>query len=275
MPSPATPVPRGALPSAVPVVARPDGRFQVGSAPRSAVVLRTPPVVAGPWGGPGRPAHPGAEEGRAWSVYDRSGPDPAERMALRAQAGVAVVGSPRTADVLLQLLADAGVGRLLCERPQAVPAGTRTAGRPGDPGAADVVVLLDEHSARPVLADGLVADGVAHLSVVLRDTDALVGPMVLPGRSACLRCVDRWRTDADPVWPAVRDALSRTAPRPTDAATAATVAGVAALQVLSHLDGALPAALGCTLELLLPEGRVRRRGWGPHPGCGCVELPVP
>jgi bacteriocin biosynthesis cyclodehydratase domain-containing protein len=176
--------------------------------------------------------------------------------------------------VLLELLAASGIGRLSCDRPEAVPARLRTGRAAADGGPADVVVLVDEHTARPVVADGLLADGVVHLSVVLRDTDALVGPLVVPGRSACLRCVDRWRTDADPGWPVTREALSRGPRRPVDAATVHAVTGLAALQVLSHLDGAEPAALGASLELLLPEGRVRRRGWGPHPDCGCVNLPA-
>lgn len=270
MPSPTHRTPSRPIPRGVPVLARPDGRFQVGSTPRSAVVLPLAPARSAET--PGDTAGP---EGHAWWAYDPTGPAPGERMLRRARASVAVAGSPATADALLDLLADAGVGRLLCDRPQAVPGRARPAGRPDDHGPADVVVLLDEHTARPVLADGLLADGVAHLSVVLRDTDALIGPLVVPGRSACLRCLERWRTDVDPLWPATQEALSRSPSRPADAASTRALAGLAALQVLSHLDGARPAALGATLELLLPEGRVRQRGWSPHPACGCVDLPVP
>jgi bacteriocin biosynthesis cyclodehydratase domain-containing protein len=253
------------LPRGVPVLVRPDGRFLVGSTPRSAVVQSSPPA-------PPVEERPPSDEADAWAAYDRAGsPD---RLTGRGRASVAVVGSARTADVLLEVLAAAGVGRLVCDRPEAVPARVRRTGNPADSGPADVAVLLDEHTARPVAADGLLADGVVHLSVVVRDTDALIGPLVLPGRSACLRCVDRWRTDADPCWPATRDGLSHGPRRPVDAATAHTVAGLAALQVLSHLDGVPATTVGASLELLLPEGRVRARGWAPHPDCGCVDLPL-
>ena len=262
MPSPTT---TRVLPRGVPVLARPDGRFLVGSTPRSAVVQSSPPA-------PPVDERSTCDEADAWAAYDRDGsPD---RLTGRSRASVAVVGSPRTADVLLEVLAAAGVGRLVCDRPEAVPPRVRRTGNPADSGPTDVVVLVDEHAARPVVADGLLADGVVHLSVVLRDTDALIGPLVLPGRSACLRCVDRRRTDADPWWPLTRDGLCRGPRRPADAATAHAVAGLAALQVLSHLDGVPATAVGACLELLLPEGRVRARGWAPHPGCGCVDLPL-
>jgi len=143
-------------------------------------------------------------------------------------------------------------------------------------GPTDLVVLVDHHAARSAASQGLLAEDVPHLSVVLRDTDALVGPLVVPGRTACLRCLDLHRTDADPGWPLALDQL--TAPRAgggyEETATATLLAGLVALQVLAHLDGLVPPAHGATLEVLLPEGVVQVRRWVPHPECGCVDLPV-
>ncbi|MEZ0164704.1 hypothetical protein AB2L27_07985 [Kineococcus sp. LSe6-4] len=252
------------VPAGVPVVRRPDGLVQVGASPRTAV-LHTGEDGIGPPGGTG--ADGLTDEVLAWAVYDPAGPAPAVRARGRERAAVAVAGSSAVVDALVPLLAAAGVGRLVCDRP--LP-GTTPSQRP-----ADLLVLVAEHAADPVVLDGVQADGVPHLSVVLRDTDALVGPLVLPGRSACLRCLDRWRTDADPLWPDVRTALVDGPRRPTDAATAGVLAGLVALQVLAHLDGGRATAVGATLELLLPEGRVRYRWWRPHPACGCVDLPVP
>jgi hypothetical protein len=48
------------------------------------------------------------------------------------------------------------------------------------------------------------------------------------------------------------------------------VAAQAAQQSLALIDGAgLPAAVGGTLELALPDWRWRRRSWQLHPACGC------
>lgn len=241
---------------------RPDGLLQVGSSPRTAVLHADVGPALGPGGRPGT-----SEELLAWGAYDPGGPSPADRARGRERATVAVAGSTAVVDALVPLLVASGVGRLLCDRPLT---GTTPSERP-----ADLLVLVADHAADPVACDGVQADGVPHLSVVLRDTDALVGPLVLPGRSACLRCLDRWRSDDDPCWAAVRTALVAAAARPADAAAAQVVAGLAALQVLAHLDGGRAATVGATLEVLLPEGRVRYRWWRPHPACGCVDLPVP
>jgi len=60
-----------------------------------------------------------------------------------------------------------------------------------------------------------------------------------------------------------------------ETALATTAAGLAALQVLTHLDGVVrPDAVGRTLEVSLPHGAVRRRSWSPHAGCGCNRFDV-
>ncbi|WP_432544760.1 hypothetical protein [Kineococcus sp. SYSU DK002] len=264
-PRPSRP-PASLVPPGVPVLRRRDGLVQVGSSPRSARLhpAQDPPRTADA----GSRGLDVPDEVWAWSAYDRDGAAPRARSRRRARSAVAVSGSAATVEAVVAVLADAGVGRLLCDRP--LP-GTTTGSRQ----PADLLVLVHDHTADPVEADGVLADGVPHLSVVLRDTDAVVGPLVLPGRSACLRCLDRWRTDADPAWPEQRSALLRSAPRPADAATTRVVAGLAGLQVLSHLDGMVASTVGASLEVLLPEGRVRQRWWRPHPACGCVDLPVP
>ncbi|WP_432523624.1 hypothetical protein [Kineococcus sp. SYSU DK006] len=283
----ALPPPPATTPTGLPVARRPGGLLQIGSTPRSATVLGPrvpgaagvgPAATAGvePLGLPGRPAGGAGVEARlvadasAWAALDPAGPPPVQRFAARAAAAVAVVGGGRTARLLLQLLDDAGIGTLVTEDPVALPPARA---RPAAP--ADLVVLITHHAAHAVRADGLLADGVPHLSVVLRDTDAVVGPLVVPGRSACLRCLDLHVTDADPGWPAVVDAFVHGPGWVEESATARAVAGLAGLQVLAHLDGAGAGAVGATLELLLPEGTVRQRWWSAHPQCGCVDLPLP
>jgi len=191
------------------------------------------------------------------------------------------VGSRRGA-AAESVAAEVAVPAARTARPsRAAPAGGRAGTRPAGPapgrvGPTDLVVLVDHHAARSAATQGLLAEDVPHLSVVLRDTDALVGPLVVPGLTACLRCLDLHRTDADPGWPLALDQLS--APGSgggyEETATATLLAGLVALQVLAHLDGLVPPARGATLEVLLPEGVVQVRRWVPHPECGCVDLPV-
>ena len=55
----------------------------------------------------------------------------------------------------------------------------------------------------PDLADGLMRDRVPHLAAWAGEAIGVVGPLVRPRRSACLRCVDRRKADADPQWPMI------------------------------------------------------------------------
>jgi bacteriocin biosynthesis cyclodehydratase domain-containing protein len=133
-------------------------------------------------------------------------------------------------------------------------------------------VLVHGAAADSVEAEALVTAGVPHLAVVVRERGLLVGPLVLPGRAPCLRCLDLHRTDRDPAWPTVLAQLTapQRPPVPEEAASALLAASLAALQVLGHLDGRVrPAALGATLEVELPDGLISRRPWSAHPGCAC------
>jgi hypothetical protein len=127
-----------------------------------------------------------------------------------------------------------------------------------------------------VLDELAVADcqrrGVAHLVAEVREQVGVVGPLVLPGRSSCLRCLDLTRTDRDPGWPVLAAQLATPATGDAcDSVLALSVAAQACQQVLALLDEVVaPATLEGTLELALPDWRWRRRSWPAHPACGCA-----
>lgn len=150
--------------------------------------------------------------------------------------------------------------------------------------APDVVVTAATDAVDPVAALALVAADVPHLPVVSREADCVVGPFVAPPvpgpaqrqpPAPCLRCLDLHRAAADPAWPTVLAQL--TAPHrppvtgPT-AAVAAVAAGLAAAEVLAHLDGDRPRTVGAQYEVPVPDAVPRRRVWAAHPECGCAAL---
>jgi bacteriocin biosynthesis cyclodehydratase domain-containing protein len=145
--------------------------------------------------------------------------------------------------------------------------------RPPAPGEAPHVTVY-ARADQPTVVAALTpeARNVPHLALGVRGDLAIVGPLVLPGQTACLHCVYLHRCDRDTGWPAVAAQLAaETADAQCSAAVAALAAGVAALQVLTHLDGGEPDALSASLELGSPTALVRRRNWTPHPRCGCLH----
>lgn len=168
--------------------------------------------------------------------------------------------------------------RLLAPR-----ARVRTAPGPGgllaDP--PDVVVTVATDAPDPATALSLLGADVPHLPVVTREADALVGPFVRPDRPGagplpCLRCLDLHRAAADAAWPVVLAQLvgsrrGEAAAEPP-AALAAVAGGLAAAEVLAHLDGGAPRTLGAQYEIPVPSVAPRLSRWAAHPECGCAAL---
>jgi hypothetical protein len=140
----------------------------------------------------------------------------------------------------------------------------------------DLAVLTDDYP--PELPGTLVAGAVAHLTAAASEAIGVVGPLVIPGRTACLSCVDLARSDRDPAWPLILAQASGRASRPAACAAvlAAAVAAQATAQALAYLDQAAPGAvvINGTLELVLPDWQWRRRSWAPHPRCRCSRRPA-
>ena len=135
----------------------------------------------------------------------------------------------------------------------------------------DLAVLTDGYPAE--LPAQLMAARVPHLAASAREAIGVVGPLVLPGESACLSCVELARSDRDPAWPFILAQLAGQAAQPVAcAATLVTaVAAQAVSQLLSCLDLAQPAqaVINATLELVSPGWQWRRRSWPKHDHCRC------
>jgi len=163
----------------------------------------------------------------------------ARTLARRQAAYVRVHGASRTGACVASFLAASGVGHVSCTDPEPAepgdlaPAGLILAdlGSPRQEGAAraveraapevrtgddggvpDLVVLTG--SALPDLGRHLLRDRVPHLALRTGEAIGVVGPLVQPGRSACLSCVDLRKTEADPQWPKILAQATFTRPRP-------------------------------------------------------------
>ena len=230
----------------------------------------------------------------------------ARTLARRRAAFVRVHGAGRTGACVASLLAASGVGHVTCTDPEPAgpadlaPAGLIQAdlGAPRQDGAAraisraapevrtrdddavpDLVVLTE--LTLPDLIEQLMRDRVPHLVLRAAEAIGVVGPLVQPGRSACLRCVDLRKADRDPQWPKVlaQATFTRAQPQACDTVLAAMTAAVTSAQALAFIDragvaGSRPATANGTLEVVLPDWQWRRRTWASHPACGCGAFPA-
>ena len=126
-----------------------------------------------------------------------------------------------------------------------------------------------------VLLTALMRDRVPHLVVHADEAVGVVGPLVVPGRWACVRCVDLSKAARDPAWPRILAQASGMSGGPAatqacDTVLAAATAALATAQALTLIDQVgEPAAANGTLEVVLPDWQWQRRGWPPHSACTC------
>jgi hypothetical protein len=239
------------------------------------------------------------------ALATRHGAVAAEILNARRHCAVAIHGAGRVAAHVAALLAAAGIGRVHLvdgddvRLHQAMPGGlgpddegrrfavaASAAVRRAAPEAETTALPMGERPDLVVLAidepidgdqrDALHARDCAHLAVRLGPDHGAVGPLVIPGLTSCLRCGDLHRHDRDPAWTtlAVQLTVARRHGRASDVGVATVIAGITALQALAYLDGGDPAVIDGTLELHLPDWRIRRRSWPAHPDCDCGRAPT-
>lgn len=73
-----------------------------------------------------------------------------------------------------------------------------------DPADVGVVIIAGQLWPDGKLQHVLHLRQLTHLPVGIRDGHAVLGPVVQPGKTACLTCLDTARTGADPQWPLLR-----------------------------------------------------------------------
>lgn len=269
---------RYALDPVLPVLLRPDGAVQIGWDPRRAVLVRPPDGMnaaglAGVLRAMSAPATRAELRSLATVPFD-------EVLDGLLAAGVARELPPARAGRCLSIrvhgagpLSDLLAEGLRCSGARVSRAGHGTAAVAVN--GVDLVVLADSLAADPRLVRDLQAARVPHLPVLMRDGAGVVGPLVIPGHSSCLCCVDLYRTDRDPAWPALaaqlRDVVG-SGDRATVLATVALAMGQLQ-QIIAAVHGRVaapaPATLNATVEVDVAAQSIVARRWPRHPLCGC------
>jgi bacteriocin biosynthesis cyclodehydratase domain-containing protein len=138
---------------------------------------------------------------------------------------------------------------------------------------ATVLVLANAHHPDVPADPGSDRLDRPHLHVGVRGDRALIGPLVVPGHSSCLRCWHLHRRDADPHWPVVRVQWSHAGKADTAAdpllvrLAAAHAATLLRAWIDEPDDSRRWVDQAVELRMANPVGRTVPRP--PHPLCGC------
>ncbi|HEY5187240.1 MAG TPA: hypothetical protein VIM19_20615 [Actinomycetes bacterium] len=196
-----------------------------------------------------------------WALLRGGTAGAARALGRRRAARVAVAGTGRVARAVADLLGAAGVGQVAEQ----------------DPATGDTLAVLcsdDGALVPPQLSDRLLLAGVAHLVAETYETLGSVGPLVVPGRSACLRALPGPAPPRPPL-AGGRGPAHRSGAGPGEQRRRARRHG------WPHTRRWRPSPTSTTRPHPLrwrgrspssgwPDGGLRRRRFATHPACGCA-----
>jgi hypothetical protein len=133
------------------------------------------------------------------------------------------------------------------------------------------VVVIAHHVLDLRRVAPLMSHDLPHVPIVFTGTGSVVGPVVVPGATACASCIALARRDADPAWPAIAAQLLAFPPAPAARADAVE-AGIAAVRLMS--GEATDRRWEPTVSVELSAHRAHRTTTAHrvHAECGCRSL---
>lgn len=242
------------------VVPRDDEHVQVGLDPPARVVVRRRPDLLA--------VLDGLVRGR---LPDALGPQAATLLATLESAGllVAHVAAPPAAAARATgtvAVVDRGLG--LGDLARLLQRGGLRPARPGQP--ADLHVVGSPGPVPRASLDGWLGDGTPHL--VLAGTGVpgslRLGPLVEPGVTACVRCVDAAEAIHDPRRTLVVEQLAALPATSPDPGLLALAVAWTAREAATYVGGGRPLTWSTSVDLDGPVPVVRT--WDRHPHCGCA-----
>lgn len=206
-----------------------------------------------PDGAPGSKRPVLSTEATALALRRQASPGPV--LARRQQERVFINSSGLLAHRTAQILRESEIGRVWCADE-------------GRRGKATLTVLVNSVQPPALLARAHHRRQLPYLIVTIVDGEVELGPLVRPGISACVRCVELRRWEAMPQW--------RHAPVPAGdgdlieaTLRAATVSALSSI-IAQYADGERASLQGTTVRIS-PSLESVRSQWQPHPDCGCLS----
>jgi hypothetical protein len=196
----------------------------------------------------------------ARATWAQFGPSAAARLQARQRVRVGVWAGPAVADIAVRLLHQAGVAV-------------------SEPGSeADVWLVASEGELSRSALDDLIRDGTPHLVLAAGLGTVRLGPFVLPGTTACLRCVDAGLAEDDPRRALVIEQVTlepRVPGPPGDPVLIHLATAWAVRDLLRFVEGDQPSTWSTTIDIG-PTTTPTPHPWPRHPHCGCAwdQLPA-
>jgi hypothetical protein len=135
-----------------------------------------------------------------------------------------------------------------------------------DPRAAGAVgVVMIGGAAAALQLAGYLRDDLPHLPIAFEQDAAVIGPLVVPGRTPCLSCRDAHERERDEAWPRLHAQL-------VGAAVQVTSARIAQAASLAARILRTPTPSAGLLVRVSPGGRRAWRSVRHHAECPCLEL---
>jgi hypothetical protein len=143
-----------------------------------------------------------------------------------------------------------------------------------------ISLVISTIEPEPLHLQNWISQDIPHLIISdLSEKFVEIGPLVLPGKTACNNCVAAWRSDFAPELSAIFNPVFGSTDRELPSAALAYLSGFVALQLpqlLAEIKGEIamtsPLSRSMIRLNLLELDQAHEIFWPPHPKCGCYQL---
>lgn len=166
---------------------------------------------------------------------------------------LAIVGGVAATDVVARIWA--GAAHSIVVAPSSADLGTHEF---------DLVLLVSHFVVSPIEVQPWLGSDVPHCALVFGESSVRVGPVVIPGVTPCVRCVELAHVDTDPAWSAVAPQVWRKA--------AASDSRFLAVHAAAESLAMFPMGGGYSVRVDAVDFRREVSPHALHPRCGCQSI---